>query len=177
MLAGLYLRQGQRAAAEALLALSVSRSFDSYLEASRLSCPLTVLAAHAELALAQNDPGRALTLMDDVIESAGRIGLLILLPPALHIKARGLWALGRVDEARAMLMDARARAEAMQARYRLLPILMTLRELELALGHPAEAEAVRIEAREVATYIAEHSPVDLRTSFLNLPSVRDVTGS
>ena len=81
-----------------------------------------------------------------------------------------------MDEARAMLMDGRARAEAMQARYRLLPILMTLRELEIALGHPTEAEAVRIEAREVAMYIAEHSPAELRASFLNLPAVRDVTG-
>ena len=135
-----------------------------------------MLTAHAELALAQNDPGRALALMDDVIESAGRLGMLILLPPALHIKAQGLWALGRVDEARAMLLDAPARAEAMQARYRLLPILMTLRELEIALGHPAEAQAVRMEASEVVTYIAEHSPVELRTSFLNLPSVRVVLG-
>ena len=176
-LAGLYLRQGQRATAEALLAFSVPKSFDSYLEvvASTL-VPLTVLAAHAELALAQDDPGRALTLMDDAIESAGRMGLLLLLPPALHVKAQGLWALGRVDEARAMLMDARARAEAMEARYRLLPILMTLHELEIALGHPAEAQAVRIAAREVATYIAEHSPADLRTSFLNLAAVRAVTG-
>jgi hypothetical protein len=62
----------------------------------------------------------------------------------------------------------------MQARYRLLLILMTLRELELELGHPAEEEAVRIEARAVATYIAEHSPVELGASFLNLPEVRAV---
>jgi hypothetical protein len=97
------------------------------------------------------------------------------LPPALHVKARALWALGRADEARAVLMDGRSRAEAMQARYRLLPILVTLHELEIALGHPAEAQAVRIAAREIATYIAEHSPVELRTSFLNLPSMRAVT--
>jgi tetratricopeptide (TPR) repeat protein len=175
LLARLHLRQGGRAAAEALLALSIPSSFDSYLEATSLGeVPLTVLTAHAELALAQNDPERALALMDDVIESAGRLGMLILLPPALHVKAQGLWALGRVNEARAMLLDARARAEAMQARYRLLPILMTLHELEITLGHKAEALAVRMEAREVVTYIAEHSPAELRTSFRNLPSVRVV---
>ena len=160
-----------------MLGLPSAGSYDSYLEAtSSVFVPLTVLTAYAELALAQNDPGCALTLMDDVIESASRMGTLIQLPPALHVKARGLWALGRVDEAHAMLMDGRARAEAMQARYRLLPILMTLRELEIALGHPAEAEAVRIEASEVVTYIAEHAPAELRTSFLNLPAVRAVTG-
>jgi hypothetical protein len=76
-----------------------------------------------------------------------------------------------------VLMDGRSRAEAIEARYRLLPILMTLRELESALGHPAEAQAVRLEASEVATYIAEHAPVELRTSFLSLPSVRVVMGA
>ena len=136
-----------------------------------------VLFSHAELALAQNNPGRALTLMDDLIESAGRMGMLILLPPALHVKARALWALGRADEARAVLMDGRSRAEAMQARYRLLPILMTLRELEIALGHPVEAEAVRTEASEVVTYIVEHAPADLRASFLSLPGVRAMMGA
>ena len=132
---------------------------------------------HAELALAQHDPERALTLMDDVIESVGRMGLLVLLPSALHVKARAVWTLGRVDEARAMLVDAGARARAMQTRYRLLPIPMSLRKLEIALGHPMEAEAVRLEASEVATCIAEHAPVELRTSFLSLPPVRVVMGA
>jgi len=175
VLAGLYLKRGKRAEAEALLGSSAAESFESFLEATAAVSAQPVFA-RAELALAQSDPERVLTLMDDVIESAGRMGLFILLPPALHVKAQGLWALGRVDEARAMLMDARVRAEAMQARYRLLPILVTLHELEIALGHPAEAEAVRLEAREVATYIAEHAPVGLRTSFLNLSAVRAVTG-
>jgi len=174
--ASLYLQQGQRAEAEALLASSVFGSFESFLEATAAVTGQAFLV-HAELALAQNDPERALTLMDDVIESVGRMGLLVLLPSALHVKARAVWALGRMDEARAMLVDARARAEAMQARYRLLPILMSLRELEIALGHPVEAEAVRLEASEVAMYIAEHAPVELRTSFLSLPSVRVVMGT
>ena len=95
VLATLHLQQGQRAAAEALLALSAPRSFDVYLETVVTGfASLPMLAAHAELALAQSDPARALMLMDDVIESAGRMGLWIVLPPAFHIKARGLWALG-----------------------------------------------------------------------------------
>ena len=175
VLAGLYLKRGKRAEAEALLGSSAAESFESFLEATAAVSAQPVFA-RAELALAQSDPERVLTLMDDVIESAGRMGLFILLPPALHVKAQGLWALGRVDEARAMLQDARSRAEAMQARYRLLPILMTLCELEIALGHPAEAQAARCQASEIAMYIAEHAPVELRTSFLNLPSVRAVTG-
>ena len=175
-LASLYLQQGRRAEAEALLASSAVESFESFMEATG-AVTGQVLFSHAELALAQNNPGRALTLMDDLIESAGRMGMLILLPPALHVKARALWALGRADEARAVLMDGRSRAEAMQARYRLLPILMTLRELEIALGHPVEAEAVRTEASEVVTYIAEHAPADLRASFLSLPGVRAMMGA
>jgi tetratricopeptide (TPR) repeat protein len=174
-LASLYMRQGQRAAAEALLARSAPGSYDSYLEAtSSVFVPLTVLSAHAELALAQGGPGRALALMDDVSESASRMGTLIQLPPALHVKARASWMLGRRDEAYAMLLDARARAETMQARYRLLPILMTLNEWEIALGHPSEAEAARRAAGDVVTYIADHAPVELRASFLNQPAVRAV---
>jgi hypothetical protein len=96
--------------------------------------PTEVLTAHAELALAKDDPARALALMDDVIESAGRIGMFIAVPRALHLKARALWALGRLDEARAVLMDARARAET-SVRYRLLPIPATLRELR-SRGYP-----------------------------------------
>jgi hypothetical protein len=65
----------------------------------------------------------------------------------------------------------------MAARYPLLPMLMTLRELEVALGHPAEAEAVRNAASQVAAYIAEHTPAELRASFLNLPAVRAITGA
>ena len=62
----------------------------------------------------------------------------------------------------------------MHARTRLLPILMTLGELELALDHPIEAEAARVAAYHVIAYIAEHSPEDLRASFLSLPAVRAV---
>ena len=178
VLATLRLHQDRLAEAEALLAASAAGSFEGYLECTIwLTLPTEVLTAHAELALAKDDPGRALALMDDVIESAGRIGMFIAVPRALHLKARALWALGRLDEAYATLMDARARAEAIQSRYCLLPILMTLRELEIALGHPAEADAVRVQASEVATYIAEHSPDELRASFLNLPAIRAVTGA
>ncbi len=175
-LASLYLQQGQRAEAEALLASSAVESFESVMEATG-AVTGQVLFSHAELALAQNSPGRALTLMDDLIESAGRMGMLILLPPALHVKAKALLALDRVAEAHVMLLDARGRAESIQTRYRLLPILMTLRDLEIAFGHPVEAEAVRIEASEVVTYIAEHAPADLRATFLSQPAVRAVIGA
>jgi len=167
---------GQRAEAEALLESFTVESFESFLETTAVVTGQPIFS-HAELALAQNDPGRALALMDDAIESVGRTGLFILLSQALHIKAQALWALGRMDEGLAVLIDARDRARAMQARYRLLPILMTLRDLEIALGHPAEAEAVRLEGSEVATYIAEHAPAELRTSFLNLPAVRAIMGA
>jgi tetratricopeptide (TPR) repeat protein len=175
VLASLNLQRGQRAEAEAVLASSEATSFENLLRVSAaVTFPLALLAAQAELALAQNDAGRALTIMNEVIESAGRIGILVLLPPALHLRAKALLALGRADEAHAVLLDARIRAEATQARYRLLPILITQHEWEIALGHPAEAEAVRLEACEVATYIAEHAPADLRPLFLSLPAVRAV---
>ena len=105
------------------------------------------------------------------------MGLTILLPTTLRLRAQALWALGHTEEAHAALLEARARAEAMGARTRLLPILMTLREFEVALDHSAEAEAARVAACDVVSYIAEHSPEDLRGSFLSLPAVRAVAGA
>ena len=44
------------------------------------------------------------------------------------------------------LLKGRARAEAMHARARLLPILMTLHHFETGLGRTAEAEVARVAA-------------------------------
>jgi hypothetical protein len=53
----------------------------------------------------------------------------------------------------------------------LAPILVSLHQLELRLGLGFEARATAEQGAEVIRYIAEHTPADLRSSFLVLPQV------
>ena len=68
-------------------------------------------------------------------------------------------------------MEARAEAEAIGSRRMLWQILFALSRLET---DPTEAERLRQQAREIAKYIADHTPPDLRASFLALPAVQAV---
>ena len=113
-------------------------------------------------------------MADDLVTLLKRIEISLLLPSALQFKAKALRALGRADEAHALLTQARRQAEAMHLRYRLWPILFQLLEMEMERGDAAQIERVRGQAREVIAYIANHAPAPYRESFLNLPDVRIV---
>jgi hypothetical protein len=79
--------------------------------------------------------------------------------------------LGQLEAARKTLLEARAAAEAIGSRRMLWQILFALSQLEM---DPTEAKVLREQAREIINYIADHTPLDLRTSFLGLPEVRMV---
>jgi ATP/maltotriose-dependent transcriptional regulator MalT len=176
VLAEICLQRGEPVEAEALLAPYPEQTLRDTIEATAAISARPVYA-RAEVALAQGDLARVLAVTDDLLASAQNMGMAILLPTTLHLRAKALWKLGRGEEAYATLLEGRARAEATHARARLLPILMTLAELELALDHPIEAEAARIAGCDVVAYIAEHSPEDLRASFLSLPAVRAIVSA
>ena len=74
--------------------------------------------------------------------------------------------------ARQTLSAAREAAEKMQARRVLWELLALSSELAREDGDATTAESLRGQGREIVSYIAEHSPPDLRESFLNLPKVR-----
>ena len=122
----------------------------------------------------QGHADRANIIADDLVAFLNRIGVSFLIPSAFHLKAKALRALGRVDEAYTLLMQARRQAEAIQSRYRVWPILFTLLEMEMERGDAAQIERVRQQAREVIEYIAGHTPAPYRESFLDLPDVRTV---
>jgi tetratricopeptide (TPR) repeat protein len=175
VLAHLQLQRGDRVTAEQVLAPFPFETLrmEDYTLTTPIA-PLTIVSVHIELALAQDRADRADSMADDLVAFLNRIRLSYLIPSALHFKAKAQRALGRADQAYALLTEARRQVEALQSRYRLWPILSTLLEMEMERGDAAQAERVRGQAREVIEYIADHTPAPYRESFLNLPAVRTV---
>jgi tetratricopeptide (TPR) repeat protein len=132
-----------------------------------------LLLAEGELALARRDYPRVVESMQRTAATLRAQGVHVHVPEALYLAARALLALDRLEEARAILCEARAEAEAMGTRYILWQILIALSRVEEQRGNPAEAESLRRQAREVIGDIADHCPSDLRASFLNLPDVKE----
>ena len=123
-----------------------------------------------EIALVSHDYDRVLEVSGRRIEMGRAMGLRMFLADFLRFKAQALIALERPDEARGVLAEARAVAEAQGSRRSLWPILSVASRLEADQGHHAEAEALRLEATEEVEFIAEHagSP-ERRALFLALP--------
>jgi hypothetical protein len=134
--------------------------------------------AAGEFAYCQHDFDRAIALMEQLYTDQRETGISYLRPDVLHLKGRALLEQGptRAEEARATLVQARAEAEVLGSRRSLWPILITLAEIEQQSGHPAEAEALQQQARQIVEYIANHIETpELRTSFLNSPQVKAVS--
>ncbi|HEX7588335.1 MAG TPA: hypothetical protein VF478_08480 [Anaerolineae bacterium] len=173
VMASIALHQGDRGAAEEWLAPYPIVSFDDFMQANPFAgTQFAFVLAIIELALARDDPGRALALVENALGSIRVDAIEVLLPSILHFQARAYSMLNRADEAYALLIDARDRAEALQSRYRLLPILFALLKMESERGDAAQVEHVRKQARELIEYISDHTPEDLRRSFLSLPDVQ-----
>jgi tetratricopeptide (TPR) repeat protein len=173
VLASVSLYQGNHAQAEEWLAPFSTGSFENYFQAIPIGATSFILTL-IELALAQGDAPRALKIAEDAISAVRKMGMLIFPLSITPLKAKALRKLERADEAYALLNDARQQAETMQARYRLLPILFALIEMETERGNTAQAQLRRDEARALSQFIGDHTPLDLRESFLNLSEVRAV---
>lgn len=138
--------------------------------------PDFVELAEAEWEGAHGEHDRRLARLDEYLRSHRFAGQAFYRPLVLRLVADSLRALGRADEARAALLQARDEAEARQSRFALWPILAALADLESARGHAPEAETARAQAREVVEFIAAHCPPDLRETFLNSETVKEVMG-
>jgi hypothetical protein len=103
-----------------------------------------------------------------------QVGALGWLAQALYLQARILIALDRLEDAHAVLTETRQLSERISTRFTLWQSLAALSRLEAQRGQHAEAQALRRQAREVVTFIAHHTPAELRASFLSLPDVRQV---
>lgn len=136
--------------------------------------PILYFAA-AELALARQEYGRVIELIDTLLARLRYARARVFFPEALYLKAQALRGQNQVDQARATLNEARAEAQAIGVRRKLWQILAAIGEIEAASGNDMEAQAARHQARQVIEYIAAHAPEDMRLTFLALPEVRAAT--
>ena len=85
-------------------------------------------------------------------------------------------ALGEIEEAKEILLEAKKIAEEKEERIFLWQILATLGDLEETREDAAEAEKFREQACEIVHYIADRAgdEEDLRASFLAQPEVVQV---
>lgn len=136
---------------------------------------LPVLAAGAQLSLVRGEHRRALAAAEDLLLCLREYGMRSGLPEALYLQASALLGLGRNDDARDRLLEARAEAEAIGSRRILWRVLEALGQLEDDAG---QAEQLHQEARQVIAFIVDHiDREDLCAAFLGQPGVRAVVSS
>src|SRR5574341_90006 len=169
-LARLNILRGEIAAAQADLAAA----YRDYDRGTLSSAAPAVAFAEAELALAQGDAARVIVLTDQGLAMMRQVGARIYLPDVLYLRGQAFAQQGKVDEALEALREARTSAESINARRILWQILAAMSDLEMQRGDAASAETWRAAACAVIQFIAEHTPDDVRDSFLRLPQVRAV---
>jgi class 3 adenylate cyclase/tetratricopeptide (TPR) repeat protein len=128
--------------------------------------------ANIELALAGKEYERALAFAEDLF---AEIPATIRpdMPEVELARGAALLGLGRFDQAREALMQARIRAEFVGSRQTLWRVFALLAELGSRQGKPDEAEVFKDQARQIITFIAGRlQAVGMKESFLNTPAVR-----
>jgi len=133
--------------------------------------------AEIHLALALQDPERALERAEHLGETIRQVGFRQILPETLWLQGKALLALNQMEKAGRILKEAlTASLESGERRVR-WRILGALAKLEARSGNASKAEELQEQAGEVITFIAEHAGGDdLRASFLALPEVRKLVG-
>lgn len=174
VLARLYARLGKIDEAEAALGRAKSSPIEYHIGRGMAQISLQQILAEAEIALAKNDPAYSTSAFDTIINYLRQTGGRALLPEALYVKSQVELARDQDDAAQKSLILARQVAESLAARRTLWKIYVALGQIELRHGNENEALALHHHAREMIEYIATHANEEQRTSFLNLPSVRQI---
>jgi tetratricopeptide (TPR) repeat protein len=133
---------------------------------------ILICLANAELALAQNDPVRALALVEDLLVQVAPL-TRVDIPEVMCRRADILIELERLEEAHQILTEARLAAERLGSKHDLLQILSSLTRVNSKLGNQKEAEGNRGAARAIIQHVAESlHEIGLGESFLNQPHIR-----
>lgn len=132
---------------------------------------IPVRLVEGKLALAQGDCEHVMAVTNALLTDLRQSGAQTYISKALYLQGQALLAMGQPDAAYERLLEARAEAEAIGSKWMLWQILGALANLE---SNPIEVEFLRQQAREIIEYIANHTPAELRASFLNLPQVGKV---
>lgn len=133
---------------------------------------LRLAQGQAHFELAQGQYAKVVEMSDNALPELRDIGFMPFVPEALYLRGLALINMSQPEAGQAALREARAEAEALGVRRLLWRILAALGDLEAERGNQAEATALRMEARAIIAYIADHCPPRLRESFLNLFDVK-----
>jgi tetratricopeptide (TPR) repeat protein len=128
----------------------------------------------SEYLLARGDYGEAARLSEREVAHRRQLGYIQPLPGLLYVQARSVRALGKTEQALELLTQARVAAEKISHRRLLWQIYSLLSEMERERGAIPEAEQFQARAREVIDFIVDHTPPELRDSFLAQPAVHAI---
>ncbi len=122
----------------------------------------------AEIALAKNDAGTTLELIDEMLPRSNNVGFKLVGAQALFIQGKALQMLGEVDSAAVALMDAQGYMKACGARTRLWSIIWARSVNASSRGEYTKAADLRAEARTVIAQVADSiESEDQRERFLS----------
>jgi tetratricopeptide (TPR) repeat protein len=172
-LIGLELETGNLAAARALFA-QARFDMNEYAFVVRSLDAFPIFQVVTDLKLAEADYDAAGKTLDQLMAALKRFPVRPYLVQTMFLRGKWLAAQGLDQRAVETWQIARAEAEAMNLRPALWQILVALAAACDRLGRHAEPAELLGQARAIVQYIADHSPADLRASFLGLPQVQPV---
>lgn len=130
--------------------------------------------AEIHLRLALRDPDRALERAQYLVETIRRVGFRQILPEALWLLGKAQLALNQWERARPIMKEALNASQEIGERRVRWQILDTLAEIEVHNGDTSRAKKMQEQIRGIITFIADHSPSDLRASFLAQPEINNI---
>jgi DNA-binding CsgD family transcriptional regulator len=126
-----------------------------------------VWCARAELELAQDHPDKALAIIDRLISTAANVENGEVIPHLWHLRGLALMALGSMDEAEAVLCDARDEAQRQDMRPLAWRISITLGNFYRARARREQADTLFELARFCIEELADTVPdKELRDNFI-----------
>jgi tetratricopeptide (TPR) repeat protein len=135
---------------------------------------IMVELANVELALAQNEFARALSIVND-LQVQIPVTIRADMAEVLWHKAEALLGLGQVETARLILIQGRTLAEELGSRQSLWRIYSLLVEIETRMENYEEADEYRDKAKQNAAFIADRlEAVGLKEFFLNKPEIKSL---
>ncbi|MGB8648207.1 MAG: tetratricopeptide repeat protein [Anaerolineae bacterium] len=173
-LARIHLHMGDIAAAQKVLRQAHASAPPDYIGNLYPTDGCVLAFAEIELALAQAEHTAALAIADPLIHFLEGARLRTFLPEARYLAAQARLGQGERDRALQELVAGREVAEAIGSRRILWQTLFMQSQLEAERGDAAAARTLCGQAREIVVFIVDHTPPDLRESFLNTPEVRAV---
>lgn len=168
-LSRVYTAQGQLAHANQLLHPIIKTTPPMETLAQRM-----IWAAHVEWLLADGQPDRARTIVEQLIAAACNMTAGTVIPRLWYLHGKSLAALGREDAAIATLHAAATAAQFWGNLPISRRIYVSMGKAYVATGQRAEAHAAFAQARAATDQLAAHMPTDALRTHFNQEATRDL---